>query len=743
MTSSKLILCAATALAALAGPALAQTAGTPRPAPSPATATAPPAQDETELEEVTVTARTTDVRTSIDSISYSLADDLQASTGSLADALRNVPSVDVDPQGNVSLRGDGNVTILVDGRPSGVLSGEGRAQALQQLQAGNYARIEVMTNPSAAYSPEGSGGVINLISKPTTVRPGTVSTASVRANVGDNGRWNLGLSGSRASGPVTLSGDLGIRQDTIGQRVYRERERLDPVTGLFLPSTQTQDIDLDSGGYYARLGLEYRIDDKTQLTLDGRSIDFQTDGEGLEQFTAGNAAGGIASAYTRDATIDQSFKNQGLTARLLRKFDDAGHEWTNEVRYDRGQNELFVTNANTPVAPAGPLSYEQVVNDGGFTTLAFTSAYVRPLGETGKLRLGYELEIRKPEQDNSVLRGATPTNLTIVPSLTSQFEAEQTVHALYATYERPLTQKLSAQFGLRLEQAEIEVNQVSAGARATQDYFRAYPTMHLSYQLSETQTLRGSYSRRIQRPQPFQLSPFVSYSDPLNLRSGNPDLEPQETDAFEAMWQRRVGQTFYQATAYYRDTRKAFTEVAIDQGGGVLLTRPENLGSRRDTGVEFVANGRLHSTLRYNASLNVFHQALDVSGIPGGRDRSGNQVSGRLALNWQPTPEDFVQISGMWSGETLLAQGTREAGGMVNLGYRRKLTEAVAFQLTVRDVLDEFGDTTTYDTPLFRDRTERRFGGRAAYIGLTWALGAGPRRQQDPQFDFAGPQTGG
>ena len=209
------------------------------------------------------------------------------------------------------------------------------------------------------------------------------------------------------------------------------------------------------------------------------------------------------------------------------------------------------------------------------------------------------------------------------------------------------------------------------------------------------------------------------------------------------MWQRRVGQTFYQATAYYRDTRKAFTEVAIDQGSGVLLTRPENLGSRRDTGIEFVANGRLHSTLRYNASLNVFRQELDASGIPGARDRSGNQVSGRLALNWQPTPEDFVQISGMWSGETLLAQGTREAGGMVNLGYRRKLTEQVSFQLTVRDVLDEFGDTTTYDTPLFRDRTERRFGGRAAYIGLTWTLGASPRRQQEPQFDFSAPQTGG
>jgi hypothetical protein len=209
------------------------------------------------------------------------------------------------------------------------------------------------------------------------------------------------------------------------------------------------------------------------------------------------------------------------------------------------------------------------------------------------------------------------------------------------------------------------------------------------------------------------------------------------------MWQMRAGQTFYQATAYYRDTTKAFTEVASDIGGGVLLTRPENLGARTDTGVEVVANGRLHSTLRYNASINVFRQELDASGIPGATSASGTQVSGRLALNWQPTADDFVQVSGLWNGETLLPQGRRESGGMINLGYRRKLTETVALQMTVRDLLNEFGDVTTYDTPTFRDRTERLFAGRAAYIGLTWTFGSGPRRQQDPQFDFAAPQSGG
>ncbi len=750
---SRIALLAATALTAsmaasmLALPAMAQTATPPAPAQTQAPAQAPakPAPQEEEqastVTDVVVTSRADAVRSSIDSTSYSLANDLQASSGSLADALRNVPSVDVDPQGNVSLRGDSNVTILIDGRPAGVLTGEGRAQAIQQMQAAQFARIEVMTNPSAAYSPEGSGGVINLISKPNQPKPGMTTTGSIRANVGDNGRWNLGLTGSQTRGPVTLSGDVGYRHDTIEQLIDRDRAQLDTVSGQFLPSRLNQVVNADVDGFNGRLGLEYKLTGKDQLSLEVRGADFHNTGGIEDRFESRNAAGAINAAYTRQSDVDQTFSNQGVTARLLHRFDDQGHEWTNELRIDQGDNTLDLATVAFPSVPAGAPSYERVSNDGGFTITAFSSAYVRPMGEA-RLRLGYELEVRQPRQDNTVSRGVSAAGLTVVPALSSRFKAEQAVHALYATYERPFTEKLSAQFGLRLEQADIEVNAVSNGVSASQDYFRAYPTLHVSYKLDDDQTVRASYSRRIQRPQPFQLNPFVSYVDPLNVRSGNPNLEPQETDAFEAMWQRRSGQTFYQATAYFRDTRKAFTDVASDIGGGVFLTRPENLGARRDLGLEVVANGALIPSLRYNASVNVFRQEIDAAGIPGATDRSGTQVSGRVNLNWQPTPKDFLQIAAQWNGESLLAQGTRDGGGMVNLGYRRKLNETLAFQATVRDLFNQFGDLTTYDTPTFRERTERQFAGRAAYVGLTWTFGGGQRRQPE-QFDFGGAPTGG
>lgn len=747
-----LALPAGAVLAAQTPPPAAGTQQTRTPPATPAPQDAEDKDEPATVGDVVVTARADAVRTSIDSTSYSLDDDLQAANGTLAEALRNVPSVDVDPQGNVSLRGDGNVTILIDGRPSAILSGPNRADAVLQLPGSRYARIEVMTNPSAAYSPEGSGGVINLITKPTPPAavgaPGapatTTTTGSLRVNVGDNGRWNLGASGSRQRGKLTLTGDVSYRYDDQEFAFDRLREQLDPTTGAVTQTTTTRQAQQSiQKGFFGRLAAEYRLTDKTMLTAELRGNSFEVDSDGVTGlFQTRNAAGVLISDYSREGSGSFAMDGWGATARVLHQFDASGHEWSNELRYDRNDNESASLNVNVFSLPVSPAVYEDQRFLNAQETIGFTSAYTRPMDDGSKLRAGYELSLNRPDQDAMLRRGPSEAALAPVPSLSNRFEAEQTVHALYTTYERPFGEKLSAQFGLRLEQAEVEIEDVTNAVRASQDYFRAYPTGHVQYKLNDTQTLRASYSRRIQRPQPTQLNPFVSYGDPLNLRSGNPNLEPQETDSFEAMWQMRRGQSFYQATAYYRDTAKAFTDVATDVGGGVLLTRPENLGARRDLGVELTASGRLHPTLRYNASINAFRQEIDAAGIPGARDREGDLVTGRLSLNWQATPKDFVQVMGFWQGDQLLAQGTRESGGMVNLGYRRKLNDALSLQFTARDILNSFGGATTYDTPLFRERVDQDINLRAFYLGLTWSFGGGPRKPE-PQFDFSTGPTGG
>lgn len=756
MTSIRFLLLVGTALATSSGAAFAQTPAPTAPPPSRTPAPAPPPaapQQQTPAEstekpveastlgDVVVTARPNDVRTSSEGTSYSLANDLQAATGTLAEALRNIPSVEVDPDGNVSLRGDSNVTILVDGRPASQFNGPSRGQLVQQIPASQYARIEILTNPSAAYSPEGSGGVINLISKPTTVRPGQTTTGSLRASVGDSGRYTVGGSLSHVNGPTTVSADVGVRHDAYLQEAQRLRTRLDSGSGRFLESRQTQDVEGDSDSAFIRVAVEHNLDARTQLTGDVRHTDVDSFADSLELFEADSAAGGIASAYRR--TSGGGFQGQfsGASARVLRRFDTAGHEWSNELRYDRNRFGIDFASYADRLFPVAAPFHEQLSNQNSQDQIGFTSAYVRPMADGGRLRLGYERQALTLEQDNSFARGPTPATLVADPVVSNEFHLDQTVHALYATLERPFGAKLTAQFGLRLEQANLELNQITTGLRSSQDYFRAYPTLNASYQLDDTQTLRASYGRRIQRPGPGDLNPFLAYQDNQNLRSGNPDLLPQETDAFELSWQYRMQQTFYQATLYYRDTRDAFTPVTSDLGGGVFLTRPENLGANTSTGLELVANGALHPTLRYNASLNVFRQEIDAAGLVGTVDSSGQSVSGRLTLNWTPTQSDFLQISGIWGGEQLLAQGSREQSTLVNLGYRRKLSASWSLNVTVRDAFDDYGSTTTLATPTFTDRTDQVFGGRAAFIGLTWNFGGGQRRPE--QFDFTAPTTGG
>lgn len=756
MTSTRSALLMGAALAALAAPALAQTAPTPTPS-QPATATSPTpaptppagqqAQPQTPpadaqpaaVEGVTVTGRANDIRTSIDSVSYSVGEDLQNSTGTLADALRGIPSVEVDPEGNVSLRGDANVTILVDGRPSAVFEGQSRGQAVLQFPAEQYARIEVMTNPSAAYRPDGSGGVINLITKPNRTRPGRTVTGSVRANVGNDERYNIGYSGALTKDKLTISGDLSVRHDTFYQIVDGERSRYSSGAGAFLDSRSRFVVSAPSDNQFGRLAVEYRLSDSTQLNGEIRGGGFSSWGPGESFYEFDNAAGALSSSYLRSGYGGPDGRFAGATGRILRKFDDQGHEWSNELRVDTFDFEMEQQVQSDFTLPPAPSVFEVVNNGQNNVQIGFTSAYVRPMANGAKLRLGYEADSADFEFDNRVARGASFAGVVVDPLVTNRFDVQQQTHAVYATYERPFG-KLTAQFGLRLEQTLQDLDQVTSNIQLSNDYFRAYPTLHLGYELPDNQMLRASYSRRVQRPGPQDLNPFLTYQDPINYRSGNPDLEPQETDSWELMWQRRVDQTFYQATLFYRDTRGAFTPVTSDIGGGVFLNRPENLGARSALGLELVANGRLHPTLRYNASLTLSQQEIDAAGIPGAQDRSGSSIGGRLSLTWQPTPEDFLQVSGLWTGDQLLAQGTREATPLYNLGYRRKLSEKLSLNVTVRDVFDNFRNVTVIDTPTLHDRTEFMFGGRIAFIGLTYNFGNG--RPRPEQFDFSTGQQG-
>jgi outer membrane receptor protein involved in Fe transport len=683
----------------------------------------------TAVEGVTITSDSTAMRTSIDRRSYSVANDLSAKTGSIADALRNIPSVEVDVQGNVSLRGDANVTIMIDGKPSGMFSGDGKADALQSLPADQIDRVEVMTNPSAAYRPDGSAGIINLITKKTQ-KPGV--TGTVRLNVGPNGRYNGGITGTRREGKLTLSGDAGYRRDTQVGVQEIDRATLDKASGQFLPSRFDATQNNEGGALTLRGGADYDLDKQNRISGEVRLRRWDFDSDLFESYTGRNALGGVSRAYTRTSNADIARDNKSVSADWRRQMKGADHTLTAHLEHEitdfsRDSNALLRN------SPGGDV-YEILSIGQDQTRTNLKVDYSKPLPDDVKLKVGVDVEWASNDYDNRGETGPSANALTIDPTRTNRFLYDQDVYAAYVTYERPFGD-FTVQGGLRAEQVQIDTNQLTSNQTNQNDYFRLYPTLHMGYTLSQSQTLNANYSRRVQRPNAQDLNPYEIYLDPYNYRAGNPDLKPQITDSYELGWQYRKGQAYYLATAYFRDTRDSVTDVVVDRGGGVLLTTRENLGKSRAAGLELVANGRLSPKLTYNLSGNLFWNEIDAANLGFAGDRSGTAVSGRANMNWQATPKDFFQINAFTSGKRLTPQGYREPFKMLNLGYRRKVNDKLSLVVTATDALDSFEDVTVVDTPTLRDRTLRSANVRSVFFGFSYAFGGGKPRPE--QFDFS------
>jgi outer membrane receptor protein involved in Fe transport len=713
----------ATAAVILASPALAQQPPA-KPLPSAKADKGP------SVGEVVVNGAPPPMRTDIDRSSYSVTNDLQATTGSISDALRNVPSLEVDVQGNVALRGDPNVTILVDGKPSGQFEGENRAQALQNLPANSIDRVEVITNPSAAFDPNGSAGIINLITKKTR-KPGL--TGSMKANAGSNGRQNGGVSGSYRDGPITLSGDANLRHDSIKQSFTRERA-ITEAPGRVRESLQDGSQGGRINAMNLRGGLDYDVDAKTRLSLEARYNEFDFRDRSYETF--GETIGGIVTRdYDRFGRNDQDNSQAALTVRMRHTFGD---DHTLDIDIGRERNEttnLRIYN-NLVRGPLGPQAFERIDFDGLFQKTTAKVEYARPLPDRAKLKLGYSLVADDQDYDNRGARGPSSGTLTPDPALTFLFRFDQQVHAVYGTFERPFG-KLSVLAGLRVEAVLIDIDQVTQAIKAENDDVSFYPSLHLSYALNDEDKLKASYSKRIQRPNPFEYNPYRIYQDPQNFRAGNPDLEPQKTDSFELGYEHRKGGQIYQATFYYRDVRDAVNDVVRDLGGGVFLTTRANVGKSQTAGVEVVANGRFTRKLTYNLSGNAYWTELDGRGLGvGGRVRDGWTVSGRGNLSWQATDRDFLQLNAFLNGERLSPQGYIRPQGGLNLGYRRKVNDRMSVLVTVQDVLASIRYKGVIDTPTLRDVQIYDPQTRGVFVGFTYSFGGGKPRE--PAFDFGG-----
>jgi outer membrane receptor protein involved in Fe transport len=714
-------------------PTAAPVAATPPPV---AAAKPPPAKA---LEGVTVTGQSNSgTRIDIDRRSYDITKDLQAQTGSIADALRNVPSVQVDVQGNVSLRGDPSVTIMIDGKPSSLFKGPSRGQILQNLPANAFERVEVMTNPSAAYRPDGSGGIINLIPKKAR-QVGRAGSVRVTGAMGENGQINLNV--NQVGQKLTLSGDALYAHMKQRVTLTDHRSSRDPVTGTFLESAEhsfiVQPVDLVVG----RAAFDYDPDAKTRISGELRGTGVKAEADVATDFR-GVGPGGVPVAFNRGGPVTVKQANLSADGSWRRKFgSEPDHELVVDLTQDHNSQSQRRHETMTALSPGLASRSERITNDADTDQSHVKVDYTRPFANNAKLKTGYELEYDRSDFQNTGFTGPTAATEVANLSLIDDFKFDQAINGVYATWQQPID-KLTVLAGLRLEDTQIRLRDPTTGFRGTNDFTRFYPSLHLAWKVDDGQEVRASYSERIARPGAADYNPFRLYRDPFNFQAGNPGLKPQVTHSFELGYQFRKGFSYYLATLYYRENDRGVTDVITDLGGGVFLTTKENLTRSKNGGLELTAAGRVGSKLSYQLRADGFHNEIDATGLGFGGTRSTWTVSGGGSLTYQMTPKDQFQLVAQATGKRLTPQGYHEPMVLTFLGYRHQYNKDWAFSISVRDALASFKDTLVIDTPTLKDRFETHVKLRAVFFQLTRSFGTGPRKDTGIDYGTTGVGAG-
>lgn len=681
------------------------------------------------MEQVDVTAAKETQLNSIDRKIYNVGNDLQASTGSAADVLQNIPSIQVDLDGNVSLRGDANVQILIDGKQSALMSGSSRADVLTQMPADSIERIEVITNPSARFKPDGSAGIINLVLKKNR-DPGY--SGSVRATVGNRRRYGLGSSGQlHPTRQLTLSGNYILRQDDRSRSSTDQRSYIDPTTGH--PASTQSRVSEDSRPLFqmGRVGAELKAGPEDTLEewllFFYRTFDLNS----LERDTIANNLGVRTTDTQRYRYDPGSHGDVESRSTYTHAFGSDDRKLTTDLSIEHQTATERNHYTNTYAAPAGPPTTEFIRIDSNEPSSELTADYEDKASKTHQVELGFDGTDNRSTEDNLDLvedpvTGAMVSN----PEVTNRFYSDQSVAALYATYRR-LWGPLGAELGGRFEATELKTDQITTGIAALQRYDNFYPSLHLSYDVGEHGQLQLNYSHRINRPWGSALNPYPVYQDPYNLTAGNPLLKPEQTESFEAGYQYKAGDSTYLATLYSKATTDSFTQVSQYVSSTTLLTTQENLGHSDSGGLEFAATTAPVEKLKLNASGNLYYNQIDASNLGYSSRASTVSWSGKMSATYAESKTTQFQLNTFYSGKQLTPQGYRKPVYVASVGFKHTLADhRTSVVVTVMDLFNSMKNESVLDTPAIHDDTLSRRSSRILFLGIVHRFGSSSKGEQ-------------
>lgn len=611
------------------------------------------------LDEVVIQAEKSSMELTLDKRIFNVGQDLANKGGTATDILMNVPSVSVDPEGGVRLRGSDNVRILIDGKPSGLVSFKG-GSGLQQLQASMIERVEVITNPSARYEAEGMAGIINIVLKKDNSQGFNGSFEVITGHpINYGAAANINYRHRKVNFFVNYS--VAYREQPNVGRQYQEVYD----AGLTHVTQQSNNGYITGFNNSIRGGIDFFFSEKSVLT--GSYLWRRSDASRItnilyEDFlNPGNTSLGHTE---RRQDEDEVEPNSEYSLIYKRSFSRKGHELTGEVKYLdnwESSNQLFTTKiypANSDVAAE---TIETSLNDEYEKQFLVQIDYVQPFAKEGKFETGVRTSFRDMENDYIVSRKNDSGGFDPLPGLDNVFLYNENIHAAYGILGNK-TGKVSYQAGLRAEWTDVKTTLVETNEVNPRKYANLFPSAHATLDLPAQNAIQASYSRRVRRPFYNDLSPFMTFSDNRNFFSGNPDLNPEFSNVFE------VGHIKYfeigtlTSSVYYRDTDDKIQSIrTVDPVTGFARTMPRNLKGEQSYGIEFVSNLTPVKWWKVDLNFNFFHSKIDASNIDENYMRTTYSWFAR-ATNRFSLPKGFdTQIRANYEAAQKTAQGERKA----------------------------------------------------------------------------------
>ncbi|ABQ07784.1 outer membrane beta-barrel family protein [Flavobacterium johnsoniae] len=610
-------------------------------------------EDAAQLNEVVVRAEKSTVEIKLDKKVYNVGQDMMVKGGTVSDVLDNVPSVSVDSEGNVSLRGSDNIRILIDGRPSQAIN---VAEALRQLPADAIEKVEVITNPSARYDAEGGSGIINIILKKGK-------------NQGFNGTF---IASTGLPETYGLSANVNYKTEKLNYFTtagynYRTNEGGGLTNTSYYNADGSPkgylDEDRDTkrirNGFNARGGVEWTI---TPTTFWTNAINYQKNtGEDKDLINYNNfdAARAFTGSTYRLNNTDTGSENVEFTSNLIKNFNDKGHKLTADLSVSRN------TDNSDGIITASP-SFNTTLNDQVQKQVLLQADYVLPLGKGSQFEAGYKGSFGDLNNEYYV----TDENYVKDPNKSNTLEYKENINALYAQYGLKVN-KFSYLFGLRWEDTNIQVNLLDNSQFNTKKYNNLFPSAFISYEISDQSNLTASYSKRLTRPRGRFMNPALNYSSNINIFQGNPDLDPSLTDKYDVGYIKRWEKVTFSTSAYFENTKDVFSFVRTPNGDNVdgipvILSRPINLGREQKYGFEFTFNYTPFKWWRLNSNFNLYN--VKTTGENTYTDTQNNLVVQNLdnqANTWFARINSKVtlpykidwQLNGTYNGEQKTAQG--------------------------------------------------------------------------------------